>query len=101
MPLHPSLPPSPGLLPEEALPRGEVCALEERVLQNAFHAAEGLREGGREGRKGGQEQRCVHIPPPGGRNYFPGKWKGGRESRKEGGRKGGPADGRTWIMSVR
>jgi hypothetical protein len=31
-----------GLLPEEALPSREVCSLEESVLENPFHAPEGL-----------------------------------------------------------
>ena len=31
-----------GLLPEEPLPRGKVCTLKQRVLQDSFHTTEGL-----------------------------------------------------------
>ena len=60
--LHRLLKPA-GLLPEQPLPGGEVGTLEERVLQDAFHAAQRLRErgggGASRGRGGARGQRLT------------------------------------------
>ncbi len=106
----PSSPPAPrtrGLLPEQPLPGGEVGALEQRVLQDALHAAQRLR--GRAGPAGVQRAGLSGRRREGGSSgvWAGAGWQAGVQPRQAGrqaqGRQAGRQAGsaRTWMTSVR